>query len=101
MQRTRDLLKTYPAGDPHRRRAGQHGRRQPEQRRRSVLHPGSRPATSSAKYSDALLAKMKTIPDVADADTTLRTGKPEVRLEIDRAARRRPRRLACWISSRR
>jgi HAE1 family hydrophobic/amphiphilic exporter-1 len=37
-----------------------------------------------AKYSDALLAKMKQIPGVADPDTTLRTGKPEVRLVINR-----------------
>jgi HAE1 family hydrophobic/amphiphilic exporter-1 len=37
-----------------------------------------------AKYSDMLLAKMKTIPGLADADSTLRSGKPEVRLEIDR-----------------
>ncbi len=37
-----------------------------------------------AKYSDAMLAKMKTIPGVADPDTTLRSGKPEVRLEINR-----------------
>ena len=27
---------------------------------------------------------MKTMPDVADPDTTLRNGKPEVRLDIDR-----------------
>jgi HAE1 family hydrophobic/amphiphilic exporter-1 len=37
-----------------------------------------------SKYSDQLLAKMKTIPYLADADSTLRSGKPEVRLEIDR-----------------
>ncbi len=37
-----------------------------------------------AKYSDAMLAKMKTMPGVADPDTTLRSGKPEVRLEINR-----------------
>ena len=37
-----------------------------------------------AKYSDALLAKMRTIPTLADTDSTLRSGKPEVRLEIDR-----------------
>ncbi len=36
------------------------------------------------KYSDELLARMKKIPGVADADSTLRSGKPEVRLEIDR-----------------
>jgi HAE1 family hydrophobic/amphiphilic exporter-1 len=37
------------------------------------------------KYSEALLAKMKTIPDVVDADSTLVTGKPELRVVIDRA----------------
>jgi hydrophobic/amphiphilic exporter-1 (mainly G- bacteria), HAE1 family len=35
-------------------------------------------------YSEAILARMRTIPGLADADTTLRSGKPEVRLEIDR-----------------
>src|SRR6202011_5885965 len=37
-----------------------------------------------AKYSDALLAKMREISGVVDPDTTLRTGKPEVRLAINR-----------------
>ncbi|MES1257404.1 MAG: efflux RND transporter permease subunit, partial [Acidobacteriota bacterium] len=37
-----------------------------------------------AKYSDALLAKMKQLPGVADPDSTLRSGKPEVRLAINR-----------------
>ena len=37
------------------------------------------------EYSDKLLAKMKTIPDVVDADSTLISGKPELRVVIDRA----------------
>ncbi|HXG68798.1 MAG TPA: efflux RND transporter permease subunit [Blastocatellia bacterium] len=37
------------------------------------------------EYSDALLAKLKTIPDAVDADSTLVSGKPELRVEIDRA----------------
>ena len=37
------------------------------------------------KYSEALLQKMKTIPDVVDADSSLVTGKPELRVVIDRA----------------
>src|SRR6185295_15511220 len=37
------------------------------------------------KYSEALLAKMKTLPDVVDVDSTLVTGKPELRVVIDRA----------------
>jgi HAE1 family hydrophobic/amphiphilic exporter-1 len=36
------------------------------------------------KYSEELLAKMKTIPDVVDADSTLINGKPELRVEIHR-----------------
>jgi hydrophobic/amphiphilic exporter-1 (mainly G- bacteria), HAE1 family len=40
--------------------------------------------TKLAAYSEALLAKIKTIPNFVDADSTLRNGKPEVRLEIDR-----------------
>src|SRR6184192_3114964 len=36
------------------------------------------------KYSDGLLAKLKTIPDVVDADSTLISGKPELRVVIDR-----------------
>jgi len=37
------------------------------------------------KYSDDLLGKMKNIPDLVDADSTLVTGKPELRVVIDRA----------------
>ncbi|HMF56066.1 MAG TPA: efflux RND transporter permease subunit [Pyrinomonadaceae bacterium] len=36
------------------------------------------------QYSQQLLAKMKTIPDVVDADSTLVLGKPEYRVVIDR-----------------
>src|SRR3954469_10092234 len=83
MQKTRDLLKSFP----------------------SEIHTGVELVSSVggnqsnadiqyfiqgpdlqklSQYSEALLAKMKTIPGLADADTTLRSGKPEVRLEIDR-----------------
>jgi hydrophobic/amphiphilic exporter-1 (mainly G- bacteria), HAE1 family len=37
------------------------------------------------RYSDHLLAKLKTLPDVVDVDSTLVTGKPELRVVIDRA----------------
>ena len=37
------------------------------------------------KYSAELLEKMKTIPDVVDADSSLVTGKPELQVIIDRA----------------
>ena len=36
------------------------------------------------EYSVKILEKMKTIPDAVDVDTTLISGKPEVRLEVDR-----------------
>ena len=38
------------------------------------------------EYSAKLLEKLKAIPDVVDADSTLISGKPELRLEIDRTA---------------
>lgn len=40
--------------------------------------------TKLTQYADQLLQKMKTIPDVVDADTTLVVGKPELRVDIDR-----------------
>ena len=36
------------------------------------------------QYSDALVSKINQIPGATDADTTLRSGKPEVRLTINR-----------------
>ena len=38
-----------------------------------------------AEYSGAIYKKMLTMPGVADPDTSLRSGKPEVRVNIDRA----------------
>jgi HAE1 family hydrophobic/amphiphilic exporter-1 len=37
------------------------------------------------KYSEELLAKMKSIPNVVDVDSSLISGKPELRVQIDRA----------------
>jgi len=37
------------------------------------------------KYSDDMLAKIKTIPSVVDVDSSLISGKPELRVVIDRA----------------
>ncbi len=37
------------------------------------------------KYSDEILNKLKAVPGVVDADTTLTLGKPELRARIDRA----------------
>lgn len=36
------------------------------------------------EYSQNILEKMKSIPDAVDVDSTLISGKPEVRLEVDR-----------------
>ena len=36
------------------------------------------------EYSNKILERMKSIPDAVDVDSTLISGKPEVRLEIDR-----------------
>jgi hydrophobic/amphiphilic exporter-1 (mainly G- bacteria), HAE1 family len=36
------------------------------------------------EYSERLLEKMKTVPDVVDADSSLIVGKPEIRVLIDR-----------------
>src|SRR5262249_26902787 len=38
-----------------------------------------------AKYSQALMAKLKTMPGVIDADSNLIVGKPELGVRIDRA----------------
>ncbi|MBP1621992.1 MAG: acriflavin resistance protein [Acidobacteria bacterium] len=37
-----------------------------------------------AEYSDKLVAKAKTVPGLGDIDSSLRSGKPEVQLDIDR-----------------
>ncbi len=37
------------------------------------------------EYSDKLIAQAKTIPGLGDLDSSLRTGKPEVSLDIDRS----------------
>ena len=37
------------------------------------------------EYSNQVLEKMKAIPDAVDVDSTLISGKPEVRLSVDRA----------------
>ncbi len=84
MQRTRDLLKQYP----------------PEIRTSVELVNAIANGQSNAdiqffiqgpdlqkltQFSDQLMAKMKAIPKLTDADSTLRSGKPEVHVEIDRA----------------
>src|SRR5258706_34028 len=40
--------------------------------------------TELQRYSEQLLARVKTIPGVVDADTTLNVGKPEMSIRMDR-----------------
>jgi HAE1 family hydrophobic/amphiphilic exporter-1 len=83
MQHTRDLLKSMPA-DIHssvERVSSVGGNQSNADIQYFIQGPDLQ---KLAKYSDQLLAKMKTVPGLADADSTLRSGKPEVRLEIDR-----------------
>ncbi len=84
MQRTRTMLKNFP-GDIHigvEVVSSVGG----NQSNADVQYFIQGPELSKlAKYSDLLLAKMKNIPGVADSDSTLRSGKPEVRIDIDRA----------------
>jgi HAE1 family hydrophobic/amphiphilic exporter-1 len=83
MQQTRELLKKYPAeihsGVELVSSIG--GNQSNAEIQYYIQGPD---LDQLAKYSDALLAKMKQMPGVADPDTTLRTGKPEVRLVINR-----------------
>jgi HAE1 family hydrophobic/amphiphilic exporter-1 len=84
MQRTRDLLKRYP----------------PEIRASVELVNAIASGQSNAdiqffiqgpdlekltQFSGQLLQKMKTISTLTDVDSTVRSGKPEVHVEIDRA----------------
>jgi HAE1 family hydrophobic/amphiphilic exporter-1 len=83
MQRTRDLMKSYPpeihTGVELVSTVG--GNQSNADIQYWVQGPDLQ---KLATYSQALLAKMKANPGVVDTDTTLRSGKPEVRLEIDR-----------------
>jgi HAE1 family hydrophobic/amphiphilic exporter-1 len=84
MQRARNLLKQYPS-DIH---TGVElvstigGNQSNAEIQYFIQGPDLAKLT---RYSEELLERMKKIPGVADPDTTLRSGKPEVRLEIDRA----------------
>src|ERR1017187_9552669 len=83
MQRTRDLMKRYPR-DIH---TGVElvstvgGNQSNAEIQYYIQGPDLKKLT---EYSQALLANMRSNPGLVDQDTTLRTGKPEVRLEIDR-----------------
>jgi len=83
MQRTRDLLKKYPV-DIH-TSVDQVSTVGGNQSNADVQYFIQGPDLDRlAHYSEKLLTKMKNIPNLVDTDSTLRSGKPEVRLEIDR-----------------
>jgi hydrophobic/amphiphilic exporter-1 (mainly G- bacteria), HAE1 family len=83
MQRTRALMKTYPreihTGVELVNAVG--GNDSNADIQYSIQGPD---LERLAAYSDQMLARMRTVPTLADVDTTLRSGKPEVRVEIDR-----------------
>src|ERR1035437_1780004 len=83
MQRTRDLMKKYPpeihTGVELVSSVG--GGQSNAEIQYFIQGPDLQKLTA---YSQALLAKMRGNPGLVDTDTTLRSGKPEVRLEIDR-----------------
>lgn len=84
MQQTRQLLKKYPkeihAGVELISQVG--GNQSNAEVQFYIQGPD---LNKLAEYSEALFEKMKSMPGVADPDTTLRSGKPEVRVDIDRA----------------
>jgi hydrophobic/amphiphilic exporter-1 (mainly G- bacteria), HAE1 family len=83
MQRTRELLKKYP-GDIHTSVdlvSSVGGNQSNADIQYFIQGPD---LDKLAQYSEQLLAKIKNIPDLVDTDSTLRSGKPEVRLDIDR-----------------
>ncbi len=84
MQQTRQLLKKYPkeihAGVELISQVG--GNQSNAEVQFYIQGPD---LNKLADYSGAIFEKMKTMPGVADPDTSLRSGKPEVRVNIDRA----------------
>jgi HAE1 family hydrophobic/amphiphilic exporter-1 len=83
MQRTRDLLKKYPA-DIHTSvdLVSTVGGNQSNADVQYFIQ--GQDLDKLAQYSEKLLGEMKSIPNLVDTDTTLRSGKPEVQLSIDR-----------------
>jgi HAE1 family hydrophobic/amphiphilic exporter-1 len=84
MQKTRQLLKKYPkevhAGVELISQVG--GNQSNAEVQFYIQGPD---LDKLAQYSDEIYQKMLTMPGVADPDSTLRSGKPEVRIDIDRA----------------
>lgn len=84
MARTRTLLKQVPAGVVT--GVGQVSNVGNNASQADIQYVISGPDLDKlAGYSRTLLKEMATLPYVADIDSTLRNGSPEVRLDIDRA----------------
>ncbi len=85
MARARDLLKNYPpnlrTGVTQVAAISGGGNRNADVQ----YFIGGPDLQKLTQYSDQLLQKMKTIPDVVDADSSLVVGKPELQIKIDRA----------------
>jgi HAE1 family hydrophobic/amphiphilic exporter-1 len=82
MVRTRDLLRSYPNDlQTSVQAAGGPGGGGGAGVQYSVAGPD---LVELAKGSDAILAKIRAMPDAVDVDTSLVMGKPELRVEIDR-----------------
>ncbi len=82
MVRTRQLLKGFP---PQLRSSVQAPGGDPDGRNAAIQYTLSGPDLEKlSQYSKTMLARMKSIPDVVDADSSLVLGKPELRIAIDR-----------------
>lgn len=82
MVRTRELLKGFPR---ELRTSVQAPGGDPDGRNAAVQYTLSGPDLGKlAGYSKTMLGRMKALPDVVDADSSLVLGKPELRIAIDR-----------------
>ena len=82
MVRTRQVLKGFPPGL---RTSVQVPGGDPDGRNAAIQYTLSGPDLEKLnEYSKTMLTRMKSIPDVVDADSSLVLGKPELRISIDR-----------------
>ena len=82
MVRTRQVLNSFPPGL---RTSVQAPGGDPDGRNEAIQYTLSGPDLEKLnQYSKTMLARMKSIPDVVDADSSLVLGKPELRIAIDR-----------------
>jgi HAE1 family hydrophobic/amphiphilic exporter-1 len=82
MVRARELLQAFPQGL---RTSVQPPGGDPDGRNAAIQYTLSGPDLGKLnQYAQAMLQRMKTVPDVVDADSSLVLGKPELRISIDR-----------------